>query len=166
MSGDQAERTGGDRAEPDRAQAMGEGDGGRAAWLGLLARSDPQLLAALWDEPVAHEMLRAPALGTVMLRARIGGAGAAFNLGEMVVTRCVLRLDDGTVGFAQVQGRDGAHARRVALLDALMQGPRAAEIRNRVLDPLAARLAAVGVARAGRAARTRVDFTTLMRGED
>lgn len=138
----------------------------RKAWIGLLAKARPEALAALWDEDVAHEMLRPPETGAVMVRGRIGGTGASFNLGEMTVTRCALRVETGEVGHAYVQGRDGNHARRAALLDALMQGPRAGELRAAVLDPLAAAMAEVHRRRAARASATKVDFFTLVRGED
>jgi alpha-D-ribose 1-methylphosphonate 5-triphosphate synthase subunit PhnG len=65
-----------------------------------------------------------------------------------------------------VQGRDKDHARQAALIDALMQGAEAAQLRGAVLDPLAAAEAARRAARAGKAAATKVDFFTLVRGED
>lgn len=75
--------------------------------LGLLARAPAARLAQLMPADPAHEVLRAPEIGTVMLRGRAGGTGAAFNLGEIVVTRASIRLaDSGTVGHGYVQGRD------------------------------------------------------------
>ena len=141
----------------------------RQAWLGLLARSPAarvaDLVAGLGAEP-AHDMLRVPEVGTVMVRGRTGATGAPFNLGEVTVTRCSLRLTDGAVGHGYVQGRSKAHARQAALIDALMQGPRAAQVQVAVMDPLAAEMAARKGARAARAAATRVEFFTLVRGED
>lgn len=138
----------------------------RKRWMGLLAKAKPAALAALWDEAVEHDWLRPPEVGAVMVRGRIGGTGAPFNLGEMTVTRCALRLASGEVGHAYVQGRDRDHARRAAVIDALMQGPRAAELRTRVLEPLAAAMAAAAELRAAKAAATRVEFFTLVRGDD
>ena len=60
-----------------------------------------------------------------MVRGRAGATGAPFNLGEMTVTRCSVRLSDGEVGHGYVHGRDKAHAERAALIDALMQTDRA-----------------------------------------
>ncbi|TMV64265.1 phosphonate C-P lyase system protein PhnG, partial [Thioclava sp. BHET1] len=74
----------------------------RQDWMGLLARVRPDALAALWDEDPPHEMLRPPEIGSVMVRGRMGGTGAAFNLGEMIVTRCSLKLADGAVGHGYV----------------------------------------------------------------
>lgn len=141
----------------------------RAGWMGLLARAPAEALAELWTdlgpEP-GFAWLRAPETGGVMVRGRLGGTGAPFNLGEMTVTRCALRLAAcGTVGHAYVQGRDRDKARRAALIDALMQTGRAAECRDRVLDPLARRMAEAATARAARAAATKVEFFTMVRGE-
>jgi alpha-D-ribose 1-methylphosphonate 5-triphosphate synthase subunit PhnG len=138
----------------------------RKGWMGLLAKAPPARLAALMPELPDHSLLRAPEIGAVMVRGRVGGTGAPFNLGEMTVTRCSVRLDCGTVGHAWVQGRDKAHARRAALADALMQTGRAADVQAAVLTPLAAEAAAARAARAAKAAATKVDFFTLVRGED
>ncbi|OIQ76946.1 alpha-D-ribose 1-methylphosphonate 5-triphosphate synthase subunit PhnG [mine drainage metagenome] len=144
---------------------MGE-DLNRRGWMGLLAKARPEALAALWNEAVPHEVLRGPEVGSVMVQGRIGGTGAPFNLGEITVTRCTLRLASGEVGMAHVQGRDKAHARRAALLDALLQGPRGAALQVAVLAPLAEAMAEAKHVRAAKAAATRVEFFTLVRGED
>jgi alpha-D-ribose 1-methylphosphonate 5-triphosphate synthase subunit PhnG len=138
----------------------------RKGWMGLLAKASPARLAALMPDLPDHCLLRAPEIGAVMVRGRVGGTGAPFNLGEMTVTRCSVRLACGTVGHAWVQGRDKGHARRAALADALMQTDRAADVQSAILAPLAAEAAAARAARAGKAAATRVDFFTLVRGED
>lgn len=145
------------------------GTAGRRAWMGLLARARPETLAALLADarPLpAHDWLRPPESGAVMVRGRMGGTGAPFNLGEMTLTRCALRLPCGAVGHAWVQGRDRSHAERAALVDALMQTPAADGLRERVLGPLARAEAEARAARAAKAAATRVEFFTLARGED
>ncbi len=144
---------------------------GRRGWMGLLARARPDRLAALVTSEMQAELeaatwLRRPEVGAVMVRGRIGGTGTPFNLGEMTVTRCALRLASGAVGIAQVQGRDRGHAARAALVDALLQGPGAAAVRAAVLAPLAADEAARRADTAAKAAATRVEFFTLVRGED
>lgn len=139
----------------------------RRDWMGLLARARPERLAALMppDAP-SVTLLRPPEVGAVMVRGRAGATGAPFNLGEMTVTRCALRLAGGETGHAHVQGRDKAHARRAALIDALMQTGRADALRATVLAPLAAEEAARRAARAAKVAATKVEFFTLVRGED
>ena len=139
----------------------------RQRWMGLLARAAPERLAELMPGPLpGHAVLRAPEVGAVMVRGRVSATGAPFNLGEMTVTRCSVRLETGAVGHAHVQGRDRGHARSAAVIDALMQGEGAADLRRDVLDPLAHEEAARRHARAARAAATKVEFFTLVRGED
>lgn len=139
----------------------------RKAWMSLLARAPADRLAALFPDPLPdHRLLRAPEIGSVMVRGRIGGTGAPFNLGEMTVTRCSLCLSDGTVGHAYVQGRDRGHALRAAAIDALMQTAAAERLRRDCLDPLADEEAGRRSARAAKAAATKVDFFTMVRGED
>jgi len=137
--------------------------------MSLLAKSPANVLnsrfAALQDVPPFH-WLRRPEVGGVMLRGRMGGTGAAFNLGEMTVTRCALKLESGEVGHAYVQGRDKRQAEQAALVDALMQTGRADEVETRVLTPLADHLAEMRDVRAAKAAATKVDFFTMVRGED
>lgn len=136
--------------------------------MGLLAKAPAERVRALWEaagpEP-DFEWLRAPESGAVMVRGRAGAVGAAFNLGEMTATRCSVRLGDGAVGHAWVQGRDKAKARAAALCDALMQGPEAGRIEASVLAPLRREAEARARARAERAAATKVEFFTMVRGE-
>ncbi len=138
----------------------------RQAWMSLLATAPPARLAELVPDLPPHDMLRAPEIGAVMVRGRQGATGGPFNLGEMTVTRCALRLADGAVGHAVVQGRDKGHAARAALVDALMQGQGAAEVRVAVLEPLSSERAARRRARAAKAAATKVEFFTMVRGDD
>ncbi|MDZ7710365.1 MAG: phosphonate C-P lyase system protein PhnG [Roseovarius sp.] len=141
----------------------------RKAWMGLLARAPAGEVDRLWRAAGLapdHALLRAPEVGAVMVRGRAGATGAPFNLGEMVVTRCAVRLGDGRVGHGHVQGRGKDHARHAALIDALMQGDEAGHLRVEVLDPLAEAEAARRGARARKAAATKVEFFTLVRGED
>jgi alpha-D-ribose 1-methylphosphonate 5-triphosphate synthase subunit PhnG len=104
--------------------------------------------------------------GLVMLRGRIGGDGSAFNLGETTVTRAVVEIPDGLRGYAMTLGRDRAHARAAATLDALWQRPDdRAVITRDILGPVAERLAETRRRNAAETAATRVDFFTLVRGE-
>ncbi len=137
----------------------------RQRWMGLAAKAPVADLAALLPDLPAHELLRGPEVGTVMVRGRAGGVGAAFNLGEVSVTRCALRLEDGAVGHAYVQGRSRDHAVRAAVLDALMQGAGAARIEAEVLAKLEAAAAQRARVRAEKAAATKVEFFTMVRGE-
>lgn len=138
----------------------------RKSWMATLAKASPARLAALFPEVPPHTVLRQPEIGAVMVRGRVGATGAAFNLGEMTITRTSIRMATGDVGHAWVQGRDKGHALRAAAVDALMQTDQAPALRASVLQPLedAARAARDG--RAQKAAATKVDFFTMVRGED
>lgn len=142
----------------------------RKKWMGLLAKAPPEALGQLWEgTELAPDFtwLRAPEIGSTMVQGRMGGTGAPFNLGEMTVTRCALRLTDGgTLGHAYVQGRDKTHARIAALIDALMQTAQAGRLQSEVLDPLERALEQRRQTRAAKAAATKVDFFTMVRGED
>ncbi|MEM7640895.1 MAG: phosphonate C-P lyase system protein PhnG [Pseudomonadota bacterium] len=140
----------------------------RKDWIGLLGRTKPAALrtaAASLGEMPQPDWLRRPETGSVMVRGRTGGTGAAFNLGEVTATRCALRLE-GKEGHAIVQGRDADHATRAAWIDALMQGARADEVRRTVLVPLADAERERRDTSARKAEATRVDFETMVRGED
>jgi alpha-D-ribose 1-methylphosphonate 5-triphosphate synthase subunit PhnG len=138
----------------------------RKSWIATLAKARSARLAALVPDLPPHVVLREPEIGAVMVQGRIGGTGAAFNLGEMTVTRASVRLKTGEVGHAWVQGRDKGHALRAAAVDALMQTDQASDLVARVLHPLEAEAHGARAARAAKAAGTKVDFFTMVRGED
>jgi len=118
-------------------------------------------------ELVAHVELRAPEAGLVMLRGRIGGDGGPFNLGEATVTRAAVQIASGEVGFAYILGRDPAKAKLCAFCDALWRSKQHRDAVERcVLAPVRKRLAAERAAAQAQTAATRVDFLTLVRGED
>ncbi|WFU20423.1 phosphonate C-P lyase system protein PhnG [Bradyrhizobium sp. CB3481] len=114
----------------------------------------------------AHQLLREPESGLVMVRGRIGGDGAPFNLGEATVSRAAVRLASGEVGFGYTLGRDLEKARMIALCDALVQSPEFADaVEASVLAPLRTAMHARRGRRSAEAAATRVDFYTMVRGE-
>jgi len=151
--------------------AAGGGKGGQAhrqAAMAVLAHSDAADIAgrlgAIAVPP--YEDLREPENGLVMVRGRIGGDGAPFNLGEATVSRAAVRLPTGEVGFGYTLGRDREKARLIALCDALAQSNEFAEtLEARVLSPLRAAMTAERDGKARETAATRVDFYTLVRGE-
>ena len=141
----------------------------RQSILRTLALAEPAELTAVAERVAPdppHAVIRGPEIGLVMVRGRVGGGGAPFNAGEVTVSRCVVRLASGEVGFGHVMGRDGDRARQVALLDALGQSPAhsaAVACAARELDGLRE---ARDSARAAEVAATKVDFFTMARGED
>lgn len=138
----------------------------RKDWMGLLARAHPARLATVLPDLPEYAVLRGPDVGAVMVRGRVGGSGQPFNLGEMTVTRCSVRLACGSVGHAHVQGRDKTHALRAAVVDALLQTDAAPVVQAQVLAPLRDAETAARSLRATKAAATKVEFFTLVRGED
>jgi alpha-D-ribose 1-methylphosphonate 5-triphosphate synthase subunit PhnG len=140
----------------------------RQAAMAVLAHADAaeigRHLAAI--AVPAHENLREPENGLVMLRGRTGGDGAPFNLGEATVSRAAVRLASGEVGVGYTLGRDREKARLIALCDALVQtGDHADSIEMQVLAPLREKIDAERRRKAAETAATRVDFYTLVRGE-
>ena len=134
----------------------------------VLAQSDLAEISVRLDaiELPDHEDLREPENGLVMVRGRIGGDGAAFNLGEATVSRAAVRLSTGEIGFGYTLGRDRQKAQMIALCDALMQSDEYADlVETKVIAPLRAEMAAKRSRKAREAAATRVDFYTLVRGE-
>lgn len=112
-------------------------------------------------------MLRGPETGLVMLRGRIGGGGGPFNLGEATVTRATIRIATGETGHSYLLGRDGEKARLCALVDALWQRPETRSmVEETILAPIRHRLAGEDASRSEKVAATRVDFFTMVRGED
>jgi alpha-D-ribose 1-methylphosphonate 5-triphosphate synthase subunit PhnG len=142
----------------------------RRAAMAVLAESSAgeiaHLLETLGHLP-AYDEMRAPENGLVMIRGRIGGDGARFNLGEATVSRAVVRLATGEMGFGYVLGRDRAKARLIAVCDALVQtATYSAEIEYKVIAPIRSSLETQRDVRARQVAATKVDFFTLVRGED
>jgi alpha-D-ribose 1-methylphosphonate 5-triphosphate synthase subunit PhnG len=114
----------------------------------------------------AHENLREAENGLVMVRGRIGGDGAPFNLGEATVSRAAVRLASGEVGFGYTLGRDREKVRMIALCDALVQSEEfAGPVEDKVIAPLRAAMLTRQHQKAAEAAATRVDFYTMVRGE-
>jgi alpha-D-ribose 1-methylphosphonate 5-triphosphate synthase subunit PhnG len=123
-------------------------------------------LAAFGPAP-AHDEVRPAETGLVMVRGRMGGDGAPFNLGEATVTRCAVQLGSGEIGFGYVLGRDRAKARLAALCDALWQSSaHRPAVEREVLSPLRARQQERLARAREETAATKVDFFTLVRGED
>ena len=141
----------------------------RQSVMAAMARAEPveleAILADLAPVPAASD-LRPPEIGLVMLRGRTGGEGAPFNLGEATVSRAAVRLEGGATGFAYRLGRQANAARAAAMIDALWQDEARRAAVEAALEPVRTRLAGEeGQVRAETAA-TKVEFFTLVRGED
>lgn len=138
--------------------------------MALLARAPEDLLErCLQDATDGRALpdrvwLRRPESGLVMVRGRVGGAGERFNLGEMTVTRCTLRLASGEVGVAYLRGRSHRKSELAALADALLQSATWRQsVERRVVEPVRTYLAAQHSRALRKAQATRVEFFTLAR---
>ncbi|CDX23713.1 carbon-phosphorus lyase complex subunit [Mesorhizobium sp. ORS 3324] len=143
---------------------------GRKAMMSTLAHAAADEIARLWDGtglPCEAELLRGPETGLVTVRGRIGGGGAPFNVGEATVTRATVRLPSGQVGHSYALGRDKGKAKLAAIADAFWQDPAHREtIERKLVAPLRAALDAVREKQRVETAATKVDFFTMVRGED
>ncbi|MDQ0705167.1 alpha-D-ribose 1-methylphosphonate 5-triphosphate synthase subunit PhnG [Pseudomonas sp. W3I7] len=140
----------------------------RQHWIGVLARAQLNELqpfeAALKDAD--YQLIRAPEIGMTLVRGRMGGDGAAFNVGEMSVTRCVVRLADGRTGYSYLAGRDKLHAELAALADAHLQGTQPSLWLSDLITALATAQAKRRAEKQADTAATKVEFFTLVRGEN
>lgn len=145
-------------------------EGARQQRMAVLARGDARQLAEGWASlgiDPEFELVRGPETGLIALRGRMGGGGAPFNFGEATATRATVRLGDGTVGHAIALGRDAGRVKLAAVIDALAQDEAMAErIDAAIIAPLQEALDARDRRRAAKTAATRVDFFTMVRGED
>jgi alpha-D-ribose 1-methylphosphonate 5-triphosphate synthase subunit PhnG len=142
----------------------------RKTAMAALAMASGGEIRRLWDAAgfeTDAQALRGPETGLVTVRGRIGGAGAPFNFGEATVTRATVRLPGGEIGHAYALGRDEEKARLSAIADALWQNPaRRAEIEEKIIAPLKAAQVSADEKRRTETAATKVDFFTMVRGED
>jgi alpha-D-ribose 1-methylphosphonate 5-triphosphate synthase subunit PhnG len=117
----------------------------RQHWMAVLARATQGEVDALLQQagPLpAHELLKAPETGTVMVEGRAGGA----------------------MGFSYALGRDGRKARLAAIADALLQDEAETGPLRRGVSALAQKQQAARELASRKAAATKVDFFTLVRG--
>lgn len=139
--------------------------------LDILAAASADILAEQYDAlaptlPTAVPV-RGPEIGAVMIRGKVGGGGAAFNLGEASVTRATVKLASGEIGHSIILGRDERKARIVAHLDALRQTHEwVRHIDSKIVRPALDAMNAEKLRSAEETEATRVDFFTVARGED
>jgi alpha-D-ribose 1-methylphosphonate 5-triphosphate synthase subunit PhnG len=147
-----------------------DADRDRRLAMALLASAEEAELEAAWaawpDRPEVED-LRKPACGLVMVRGRIGGDGAPFNLGEATVTRAAVRLASGIIGHAYLLGRAPGRARLAAIFDALWQDEATrSRVEVEVLAKVRARIEAALARTSAETAATRVEFFTVTRGDN
>ncbi len=140
----------------------------RASWMAVLSKTS---FAELEDKVRTlatlpqYRFLRSPEVGLVMVRGRAGGTGQPFNMGEVPLARCTVRLVEyDVVGFGFVMGRSKQHAERAALCDALLQLPEWHDtLMEQVIEPLYQLLHQYHQHQWHQTAATKVEFFTLAR---
>ena len=142
----------------------------RKRWLSVLAGSSAKALSQRWQSlnlAPQYSVVRAPEIGLTRLQARIGATGKRFVMGDMTITRAVIRLENGICGYSYVSGRDKDHAERCAIIDAMLQQPEYHDlVHHHIIAPLAEMREADRQQRAREVASSKVDFFTLVRGEN
>lgn len=142
----------------------------RQKWMSVLAQSQFSELKSRWDTLALapeYAMVRQPEIGLAQVRARMGSTGRQFNVGDATITRAVIKLSSGELGYSYLQGRSKSHAELAAVIDALMQNDQYLEVLNsQLIEPLAALKHERDSQRAQEVASSKVDFFTMVRGED
>lgn len=139
----------------------------RQAWLSVLTQQSSALLqyeSQLKAE--SYDLLRTPEIGMAMVKGKTAGEGQIFNVGEVTITRSAVRLKSGEVGFGYLIGRDKKASELIALADAYLQSENAENWQKTVIEPLRLKLLAEKEALAAKVQTTKVDFFTMVRGED
>ncbi len=154
-------------------QAQMKNEMPRQRWMRALALGEEKALEeALRQYPSLpiYSYLRKPETGMLMLEGKAGSTGQRFNVGEMLVTRCAVALEHNATkfeGHAYIMGNKPRHAAMAAVLDALMQCDSFSEdLETRLVAPLLEKHAQKQENTAVQTAATKVDFFTMVRGED
>jgi len=141
----------------------------RKKWMAVLAKADWSSLNSAWKNNSIkpdYSYLRKAETGLVMVEGRMGGSGQPFNLGETTVTRCSVNLTSGEIGHAYIIGRNHEHAEISAICDALLQTDHNEAIIDNIIAPLEKIKSLRDEEQSCKAAATKVDFFTVVRGED
>lgn len=142
----------------------------RQHWMAVLARApraDLEAKIATLKNPPDYALVREPEIGLIMARGRVNTSKEAFNVGEVSVTRASVRLKEGILGVCYCLGRDQKKAVMAAYVDALLQMPHwHAHVMSAIVAPLSTAEQEERDAFTAEVAATKVDFFTLVRGED
>ena len=100
-----------------------------------------------------------------MVQGRMGAVGDQFNLGEITVTRCSLKIKGGVVGHGYSKGRNKEKVKIIALCDALSQTSKVKKVKKYILEPLEIEETKNKKVEKEKAEATKVDFFTMARGD-
>ncbi|OEF28979.1 phosphonate C-P lyase system protein PhnG [Vibrio rumoiensis] len=142
----------------------------RQQWMSTLATADFDQLTTLWQAQhytPDYQLIRAPEIGLAQVQARMGGTGNRFNVADITVTRCVVKLASGDLGYSYLSGRNKPHAQLAAVIDGLMQSETyQQELMLSIIKPLQMSREKKHTQRQQQVASSKVDFFTLVRGDD
>ncbi len=140
----------------------------RQGWMATLAKGNLNQLETKVSEIGTlpqYSLIRPPEIGLTMVRGRAGGRGQIFNLGEMTITRCAVKIEE-VMGFGYVAGRSYRHAELAALCDGLMQLPEWHDIvQSVVIEFLEAEANHQKEIKQLQTEATKVNFFTMARGD-
>jgi len=142
----------------------------RQSIMQVLALADDDALEAAYNgfkNRPDWQFTRKPETGLIMARGRMGGGGAPFNIGEISVTRAAVTLTSGETGHAYCHGRNQRKAAIAAFFDAAWQNPALRpRIESEIIAPLTQHITANDTRKTRETAATKVDFFTLVRGDN
>lgn len=138
----------------------------RQFWIKTLSCSDIEDIENLWEkagiEKPSFQYIRKPETGVYMIRGRMDGDGEKFNLGEVLVSRCALKVEDRYLGVSYVRGTNKEHCEFSALIDAMLQNEdHFSKIWNEIIVPASEILEQRVNKEALDVDKTRVEFFTM-----
>lgn len=137
--------------------------------LSILAKAPLNIMLEYWQAinvDATFKFLKKPEVGMAMVRAQAGSGGENFNMGEMSMTRCVVRLDSDEVGYGYVAGRSKKKSELVALIDACWQKKSLKNIiEEKIIEPLYHIQASKEKIISENTESSKVNFFTMVRGE-
>ena len=138
----------------------------RRDWLAILVRVPAnEVIAASNEFDFSVVILKGPEVGLLMTNGRIHSTGRPFHLGEVSLTKCVLKDDQGLLGYGHIIGRNKQQAKAIALFDLALQRINSAEPALIRLNAWKEEVAEIEAMESEAVEKTRVDFFTMVRGE-
>ena len=140
----------------------------RQHWQMVLTKSNSEHIYQNWNAlniPIKYDVIQPANVSMLMVKAKTGGFGNAFNLSEVTVVRCVIQTDAGYRGIVTQIGRDTQKALVCAQIDAMLLSEHKDIILQQLINPLEMILKQNQQALYEQAQSTKVDFFTMVRGE-
>jgi len=138
----------------------------RKFWQKVLALSKSGLVGRLWDEAGLEKpefkYIRKPETGLCMVRGKMDGDGSRFNLGEVTISRCAVKLKDKYLGVSYLMGTRKEDALFFALIDAMLQDESSRdEIFEKIIMPAHENIESIKNENAEKIDKTKVEFFTM-----